>query len=387
MQANDNQTTPEIVQLSPDGVVSPILPSNPEPTAKRMLRLPIMVAGVVVLLLITAAGFWWLGRNSNEPADTTNTKQSTQAQNSTLTEGATGSVEGLELNESKEYGNKYADGILPVGDNKYSTSSAQKGSIYMCNANFVPANQAGASSRGPWFVGTTEWDINKKYAVQGSVEWEESITNTISGEHRIITTNGLPDHVTGVFPVTSSDPAYAYDRNPNSIASQSLIYNLAAHPTYSSTPQCMGGEVGVMLTGTALFNGFDAGARDAGAWEIQDGCEGHPQATGIYHYHTLSSCIKDVNVSTVIGFALDGYPITGPKVGENNYLTTSDLDECHGIVSEVMLDGLKTKTYHYVMTQDFPYSVSCFRSTPIQSPGQHAGGGQPPAGGPGGHRP
>lgn len=140
----------------------------------------------------------------------------------------------------------------------------------------------------------------------------------------------------------------------------------------------MGGEVGVMLTGVALFNAFDAGGRDAGAWEIQDACEGHPQGSGLYHYHTLSSCIKDVSVSTVVGFALDGFPITGPKVGDKNYLTTSDLDECHGIVSEVTLDGKKTTTYHYVMTQDFPYSASCFRSKAIQSPGQHAGGQQQP---------
>jgi hypothetical protein len=76
-------------------------------------------------------------------------------------------------------------------------------------------------------------------------------------------------------------------------------------------------------------------------------------------------------VATVIGFALDGFPITGPKVGESSILTTGDLDECHGIVSDIILDGKKTTKYHYVMTQDFPYSVSCFRAQPIQAPGQH----------------
>ena len=84
-----------------------------------------------------------------------------------------------------------------------------------------------------------------------------------------------------------------------------------------------------------------------------------------YHYHTLSSCIDDTSVSTVIGYALDGFPITGPKVGAQSILTTADLDECHGITSTVTLDGKSVTTYHYVMTQDFPYSVSCFRSTPI----------------------
>jgi hypothetical protein len=123
-----------------------------------------------------------------------------------------------------------------------------------------------------------------------------------------------------------------------------------------------------MEAGVALFDAFDAGGRDAGAWEVQDGCAGHPQMSSEYHYHTLSSCIGDTSVSTVIGWALDGFPITGPKVGDHNVLTTADLDECHGITSTITIDGQRVTTYHYVMTQDFPYSVSCFRSTPIQPP-------------------
>ena len=57
-----------------------------------------------------------------------------------------------------------------------------------------------------------------------------------------------------------------------------------------------------MTTGVALFNAFDAGGRDAGAWEVQDGCNGHPQITSEYHYHTLSTCIQDTSVATVIGY-------------------------------------------------------------------------------------
>ncbi len=68
-----------------------------------------------------------------------------------------------------------------------------------------------------------------------------------------------------------------------------------------------------MITGVALFNAFDAGDRDAGAWEVQDGCEGHPQMSGEYHYHTLRAASTTCRVSTVIGFALDGFPITGPR--------------------------------------------------------------------------
>jgi hypothetical protein len=186
---------------------------------------------------------------------------------------------------------------------------------------------------------------------------------------RTVTTNDLPrDHTTGEFPVQPDDPAYQYDRNPNQIAAQSLTYDLNANPEFSDQPSCVSGESGVMETGVALFDAFDAGGRDAGAWEVQDGCDGHPQMSSEYHYHTLSSCIHDTGVSTVLGYALDGFPITGPKVGDENILTTADLDECHGITSTVTLDGKAVTTYHYVMTQDFPYSVSCFRSTPAQAP-------------------
>jgi hypothetical protein len=347
-------------------------PDTPSKKPKLSRKTVMIMVGVLVLLGLTAYGFWRLGERGAKNIETASKQAGDE-----MSEAETGTeIEGLQLDPSKNYGDKYSSGVLPVGDEKFSTSAAKKGTVYMCNDNFVPDSQAGAQTRGPWFIGTTQWNVNKKYAVRGSVKWNQNITNKLESGKRVITTNDLPDHVTGTFPVASSDPAYAYDRNPNTIKSQALTYTLTEGPAYSATPKCMGGEVGIILTGVALFNGFDAGGRDAGAWEIQDGCQGHPQGSGIYHYHTLSSCIRDISVGTVIGFALDGFPITGPKVGEKNYLTTDDLDDCHGIVSEITLDGKKTRTYHYVMTQDFPYSASCFRATATQSPGQHSGGQQ-----------
>lgn len=337
-------------------------------------------AAATVALLLAAAAACSSGGDSKSSSSS-----SSSATTASTAASSTGRVSDLKLDPDKNYGNKYANGILPVGDNKYVTDAPQTGSVYLCRA--PQGGQAGgAGSRGPWFSNNdTEYDINQKLAVQGNVSWDASYSETISGGNRVITTNDLPrDHTTGVFPVQPSDPAYQYDRNPNQIAAQSLTYTLRAEPNVESSPSCLGGEVGVMLTGVALFSAFDADGRDAGAWEVQDGCNGHPQNTGEYHYHTLSSCIQDTSVSTVIGFALDGFPITGPKVGDNNILTTSDLDECHGITSTITLDGEQVETYHYVMTQDFPYSASCFRATATQPPGQPAAGtdqqGGPPAG-------
>ena len=66
----------------------------------------------------------------------------------------------------------------------------------------------------------------------------------------------------------------------------------------------------------------------------------------------------------MIGFAFDGFPITGPEVSQGRELRSAGLDECHGITSEVVLDGKPVTTYHYVMTRDFPYSVNFFRGQP-----------------------
>jgi hypothetical protein len=331
-----------------------------------------MVLGATVLVLAVAGGAWaYMSFFANPSASVTGGQGSPSP-----SVAAAQKVSAISL-ATKNYGDKYASGLLPVGDNHYTTTGPKKGYIYTCNANFVPAGQAGAQVRGPWFTNNnTQWDVNKKTAVAGHVNWTPSLNVTVAGGTRTITTNDLPNHFTGTFPVASSDPAYQYDRNPSTISAQSLAYALAANPTAGSA-NCVGGEVGVMLTGVALFDGFDAGGRDAGAWEVQDGCDGHPQNKGEYHYHTLSRCVKDTSVSTVIGYALDGFPITGPKVGDKNYLTTSDLDECHGLTSDVMVDGKKVSTYHYVMTQDFPYSVSCFRAKAIQPPGRPETSGQP----------
>jgi hypothetical protein len=296
---------------------------------------------------------------------------SERARTSTTASANSGASDGtLTLDTAKDYGDKYADGVLPVGDGRYTTDAPKQGSVYVCR---VPAGGGGAMTRGPWFVNdNTGYDINKKVAVEGNVQWDASYSMSIDGETRVITTNDLPrEHTTGVFPVQQSDPAYQYDRNPNRIAAQSLTYRLDATPSVEArSPSCVGGEAGVMTTGVALFDAFDAGGRDAGAWEVQDGCDGHPQISHEYHYHTLSRCIRDTSLRTVIGFALDGFPITGPMVAANNILTTADLDECHGITSEIELDGKTVTTYHYVMTQDFPYSVSCFRGTATQPPGR-----------------
>jgi hypothetical protein len=293
--------------------------------------------------------------------------------------------------------NAFADGSVPLGDYHYVTDAPKKGYVYLCN---VHKDNPGSMVDGPWMHGST-WNYLQKVSVNGAVEWPNAeFSDYISGLWHIFTGNGLPvGYPTGVFPVASTDDAAQYDKNPNTISAQTLSQKLPANPTYSDTPYCMGGEVGVMEDGVPLFNAFDAGLRDAPAHELQDSCDGHPQGSGEYHYHSLSNCFKDIMVTTVLGYALDGFPITGPEVAPGKFLTTNDLDVCHGITSDVTINGKTVSTYHYVMTRDFPYSASCFRGKPVflqviagagpqgqqsQSPGANLPSqGSPPQGGSG----
>jgi len=248
---------------------------------------------------------------------------------------------------------------LPLGDGKYSTS-AKKGYVYSCQTSF---NGGGAFTEGPWINGTT-WDASKKATVDGSVSWPNAVfTIAKTGTNRVLSGNILPlDHATGTFPIASTDDAYSYDRNPNSIKAQSTVtITLPTDPTVNATPSCVGGEVGVSVSGAAIFNGFDAGGRDAVAHEVQDSCDGHPQSSGLYHYHGPSSCVATGD-SELFGYAFDGFGIFS-NVENGRMVTNDDLDECHGHTHSVTWDGASKSLYHYHLTNEFPYTVGCFRGT------------------------
>jgi hypothetical protein len=251
---------------------------------------------------------------------------------------------------------------LPVGDGKVAAQPT-RGAILACRTSF---GGGGASTRGPWFNGDGTWDATKKISVDGAVKWPNAnVKITLSGTSRVISGNSLPNHPTGVFPISSTDDAYRYDRNPNSITTQTVSVNLPATPTVTATATCVGGEVGYSLEGIPIFDGFDAGGRDAVAWEIQDECHGHPQMSGVYHYHDLSSCIADSGTghSALIGYARDGFGIFGYRGEDGNEVTNADLDECHGHTHRITWDGASVSMYHYHATREFPYTVGCFRGT------------------------
>jgi YHYH protein len=256
---------------------------------------------------------------------------------------------------------------LPLGDDLYTTDAAKRGYVYSCITDF---NGGGAFAQGPWIDAENgTWDLTEKIHVEGNVDWGSEFSARVSGSERALSGNGLPPQPSGIFPVEPSDPAYEYDRNPNSISEYGLQAELPANPQRTGKASCVGGTIGVMKNGIALFSAFDAGGRDAVATEIQDRCDAHPEKTGQYHYHGLSSCLyesKGDSRSELLGWALDGFGIYLERDSQGTLLSSADLDLCHGRTSTVEWNGEKRRMYHYVMTLDFPYAVACYRGTAIE---------------------
>jgi YHYH protein len=276
---------------------------------------------------------------------------------------------------------------VPLGDG-YVSTTPRVGYVDSCVTQF--GSGGGAQVNGPWIDTTNHtWDYRTKLAVNGSVRWPTASYKlaNVAGKRKL-TFNDLPvDHRTGVFPIVTTDPAYNYDHNPNHIAAQTFSWSLPRNPKRAGKSSCTPlGPIGVLKDGVVLYDALDAQGRDAGAHEVLDRCAGHPDPSNTYHHHDVPPCILNKTQngrSTLVGFALDGFGIFVTRNRDGVMPTNTQLDACHGTTSKVDWNGRMVRIYHYVATLEYPYTIGCFRGTPISS--GHGGGpaGEgPPGGGP-----
>jgi hypothetical protein len=236
---------------------------------------------------------------------------------------------------------------------------------------------------------------------------------TVTGGERIISANGLPDHQPGEFPRPG---------NPNSISSQNYNFHLPAHPEIAAHPTPAGHALfGVALNGVPFDPGtaefWNRDPRSGWNYEAKSGFinlgldenNAHVQPTGAYHYHGLPSGLiqnlgGDGSKMLMIGYAADGFPIytaygykqaTDPKSGlkkmhssyrlkigtrpngpggaydgkftaDFEYVKESgDLDECNGRFG--VTPEFPQGTYHYYITDEFPWISRVWRGTPDPS--------------------
>ncbi|MBI5858214.1 MAG: YHYH protein [Sphingobacteriales bacterium] len=187
---------------------------------------------------------------------------------------------------------------------------------------------------------------------------------TFDGTWVTIKCNALPDHKSHYYPVGNplrevfsgtTFSGVTFMANPNTISTQNITLKIPVAPavaaTHAATPM---GVIGVGLNGVPLFNQYAAGGSPlTGEITSFDQWWGHPQQTGMYHYHVEPLYLTTVKASkwALMGFLLDGFPVYGPK--EENNTDPTGLDAYHGHTHATI--DFPSGIYHYHFTATAPY--------------------------------
>jgi hypothetical protein len=190
---------------------------------------------------------------------------------------------------------------------------------------------------------------------------------TSDGTTISIKVNGLPDHKSPYYATTNSlYQSYSgvtfgglvFVKNPNSIIEQSGIFKIPINPkmatNHAATPL---GPIGIALNGVPFFNQY-AGPNNQelkGEMAGFDQFYGHPQNSGVYHYHVEPLQLTTVKStkSGLMGFLLDGFPVYGPQEENGSAVTNANLDVYHGHIHATL--DYPNGIYHYHFTTEAPY--------------------------------
>ena len=255
---------------------------------------------------------------------------------------------------------------LRLGDSQLTTLAPERGKLYAC----MPGNPgAPGSNRSEitWIDETNStWNLLvKPFLPEGSFSPPIGTSSVIeSGSNRTISGNNLPvDGKIGDWPMTDYPALTAIDRNPGIPAENNFSFTLQLNPTEAATPSCVSlGPIGMTLNGVVFYDAVDGRGNDALAHEIVDVYGGHP-AQSDYHYHFVPWRLDGVpslgdGHSGLVGYIRDGFGIYGYKGIGGAELSNEDLDECHGHSHTPI-------GYHYHATIEYPYTIGCYRGTPI----------------------
>ena len=225
---------------------------------------------------------------------------------------------------------------------------------------------------GRWFVregdqpiyfyrdGDQYVDLFSYHAKDSNKDGIDNLRLSHDADFLIIKSQGYPNHPTAMFPNSG---------NPNSIRVQDFTFRLPLVPKLADQiTRLPMGPIGTALNGVVFFNPVEMEGMNAveGYSEVWlDACCGHPQQTGVYHYHKYPTCVKSPfkddgkQHSPVVGFAFDGFPLYGPY--EEPGAMAKDLkgkqalDVCNGHSDPI-------RGYHYHVTPgQFPYIIGGYQ--------------------------
>jgi len=259
-----------------------------------------------------------------------------------------------------------------------------------------------------------------------SVPYQPEVEITESNGYRIIRSNDIPNHAVGHFPNRN---------NPNQITPQQLEYRVPLEPELTGKWQSAERVMGVAVNGVPIEPGTAETWHGNFQWREEAIVDGqgrlgldqnnaHVQPTGKYHYHgipwglirILQQEQQDAEQPLLIGWAADGFPIyyqadiqsswqlrqgnrpdppqgpggryDGTYTADYEFVEGSgDLDRANGKTGPT--PEYPEGTYHYYVTEEFPFFPRYFAGTPDSSFGMPRHHGPPHGGqhrGPRGHR-
>ena len=256
---------------------------------------------------------------------------------------------------------------LRLGDDYLTTATPTKGYLYSCTDK-NPNAPGSIESKITWIDFTANtWNFFLKLWLPSGEFISEKGTyqETINEDSREITVNNLPvDGEIGDWPMTNYLILTEIDRNPGIPASRNFSFSYSNNPPEAIFPTCVSlGAIGVTKNGVVIYNAADARGEDAVAREIVDIFGGHP-ARSDYHYHFIPERLDNEFLSDghsgIVGYINDGFPIYGYRGEGGVEMTNDDLDRCHGHTHGNL-------GYHYHATIEYPYTVGCYKGTPISN--------------------
>ena len=242
-------------------------------------------------------------------------------------------------------------------------------------------------------------------------EAEAAASFTVKGAYRYINGNGYPDIPPGQFPNRN---------NPHSISKKNYQLKVPVNPKKTGNARTIRNQpFGIALNGVlfepATAETWQNNRRSGWNYEALGGkCRlgldkynAHVQPDGTYHYHAMPTGLMSANgghsTPALLGYAADGFPIygnygyadpdrvssvrklkssyrvksgsrpNGPGGRYNGAFTQDyqygkgwgDLDQCNGRFA--VTPEYPQGTYHYVLTDTFPFIPRCWMGSPDSS--------------------
>ncbi len=358
-------------------------PVDADPTARPRLRLAALAA--TLLLIATACG------SSSTDTDSTDSAGSDSSDAATAGEG-TLDVASLFVDEALTAEPATVDCTLENGSETtcYQLEVASLATNVDTEGPFCPATNSDVG--GIWV-----WDGDEP----GLYALDSNFWDLMSSQgYEFVNSNGditVTDPAEGAASSSTTENSCLEATADGSYHLQVLI---PTSPELLDTPTDLStiSQVGLALDGVTIF-GDAPSVADRGGLPALDGCGGHIDPSGYYHWHFGAesiqtnlddagadvTCSVEQDTEALVGFAYDGYGIYGPE--EDRDIPT-DLDDCSGHVSDT--DELGT-TYHYHLSYDSPNLPGCrvgaTAESALTSPdnpdvalpnGEGPGGGGPP---------